>query len=150
MYPITPTKVSEIKEGEYFYIPLIDGRFACGRILMIEKKNDRKTKLFLAGLHDWSGKELPSNDDIHERPIIEQGVMHINSIGHVGGEIIGFKPLQDDGLKPLLQVEAGHLLNGFEDLGSIPQDEYGNYSRRTTYGLNSIRLKADKHFAKNS
>ncbi|QIZ83957.1 hypothetical protein HF888_06825 [Bermanella marisrubri] len=150
MYPITPTKASEIKEGEYFYIPLNDGRFACGRILLIEKKNGRKTKLLLVGLHDWSGSKHPSQVDIHECPIIEQGVLHINSISHVGGEIIGFKPLQEDGLKPFLQVEAGYLLDGFENLGSIPSEEYCNYTRRTTYGLNSISLKANKYFAKNS
>jgi hypothetical protein len=150
MYPITPTKVSQIKEGEYFYIPLSDGRFACGRILVIEKINGRKTKLLLVGLHDWSGKKHPTQEDIHGCPIIEQGVMHINSISHVGGEIVGFKPLSEDGLRPLLQFEAGYLLDGFENLGSIPKDEYEKYSRRATYGLNSIRLKANRHFVKNS
>ena len=150
MYPFTPTKASEIKEGEYFYIPLSDGRFACGRILLIEKKNGKKTKLLLVALHDWSGANHPTKEDIHSRPIIEQGVMHINSINNIGGEIIGFKPLGEDGLKPLLQFEAGYLLDGFENLGRISQDEYEKYSRRTTYGLDSIRLKANKHFAKNS
>ena len=41
-------------------------------------------------------------DDIHGCPLVEQGVIHINSISHVGDAIIGFKPLQENGLKPVL------------------------------------------------
>lgn len=150
MYPIVPIKASEIKEGEYFYIPLSDGRYACGRILLIKKKDGKRTKLLLAALHDWSGEKLPTREDIHRCPIVEQGVMHINSIGHIGGEIIGHKPLEEDNLKPLLQFEAGYLLDGFDHIGQMQNDGYDKYSPRTTYGLNSIRLKAEKHFVKNS
>ncbi|WP_036193773.1 Imm26 family immunity protein [Marinobacter daepoensis] len=149
MYPITPKKPSEIREGDFYYIPLSNGWFACGRLLEIEKKSGRKTKSILVGLHDWTGRAKPTAEDIHNCPIIEQGVMHINSIGHVGGEVIGFKPLGDDGLKPLPQFEAGNLILGFKNLGPLPKEEYEKYSRRLTYGLKVILLLAEKHFVEN-
>jgi hypothetical protein len=150
MYPFVPTKASEIKDGDFYYIPLSNGNYACGRLLLIEKKSGRKTKSILVGLHDWSGRNHPTKEDIHECTIIEQGVMHINSIGHVGGEVIAHKPLDEDDLKPLLQFEAGYLLDGFENMGKLPVEDYKKYSRRSTYGLNVIRLLAEKRFVKNS
>ena len=127
-----------------------DGSFACGRLLLIEKKSGRKTKSILVGLHDWSGRNHPKKEDLHDCKIIEQGVIHINSIGHVEGKVIGHKLLDEDNLKPLLQFEAGYLLDGFENMGKLPIEDYRKYSRRTTYGLNVIRLLAEKHFVKSS
>jgi Immunity protein 26 len=120
MYPSIPTKASEIKEGEFYYIPLSNGNFACGRILQIEIKSGRKTKSILVGLHDWTGQNHPTKEDIHMCPILEQGVIHLSSINHVGGMIIGYKALGEDNLKPLLQFEAGDLISGFENLGPLP------------------------------
>lgn len=149
MYLFIPAKASEISEGDFYFIPLSDGSYACGRILAFQKKNGRKTQRVLVGLHDWSGKQHPTHSDIHESPIIEQGVMHINSINQVGGNIIGCKALEEDGLKPLLQFEAGCLLDGFENLGKLPTEDYKKYSRRATYGLDVIRILAEKNFVKN-
>ena len=101
MYPHIPMKASVIKEGEFYYIPLSNGYFACGLLLEVEKKSGRKTMTILVGLHDWTGQELQTKEDIYNFPIIEQGVMQINLIAHVGGEVIGFKPFNDDNLKPL-------------------------------------------------
>ncbi|MCO1336989.1 Imm26 family immunity protein [Microbulbifer sp. OS29] len=150
MYPFVPTKASQIQDGDFFYIPLSNGNFACGRLLLIEKKSGRKTKRILVGLHEWSGEKHPTNEDIHQCKIIEQGVMHINSIGHIEGKVVGYKSLDEDDLKPLLQFEAGYLLNGFENMGKLPVEDYKKYSRRTIYGLNVISLLADKHFVENS
>lgn len=150
MQPFIPTKASEINNGDFYYIPLSNGRFACGRVLIIEEKSGRKTKSILVGLHDWNGERFPTSEDIHGCKIIEQGVMHINSIGHVGGEIVGHKPLEDDGLKPIIQFEAGYLINGFTYYKKIPIVEGEQYSKRTTYGLNVIKGLAEKHFVKSS
>ncbi|TVV42250.1 hypothetical protein [Thalassolituus sp. C2-1] len=149
VYPFIPTKASEINEGDFYYIPLSNGYFACGRLLEIEKKGGRKTKRVLVGLHDWSGCDYPRKEDIHGCGIIEQGVIHINSIGHVGGEVVGQKPLNEDGLRPKLQFEAGFLIDGFENLGKLPFSDYDKYDHRYTYGLNVIKLLAEKHFVKN-
>lgn len=148
-YPFVPTKASEIQDGDFYFIPLSNGKFACGRVLLIKKKSGRRTKTVLVGLQDWSGENHPTKEDIHECKIIEQGVIHINSIGYVGGEVIGHKPFDEDGLKPLLQFEAGYLLDGFENIGQLPVEEYEKYSRRFTYGLDVMRLLAEKHFANN-
>lgn len=145
-YPFIPKKASEVEDGDFFYVPLSNGKFACGRLLLIQRKSGRKTKSLLVGLHNWIGKGHPSNQDIHNSDIIEQGVMHINSIGYIEGEVIGNKPLIEDHLKPCLQFEAGYLLDGFENLGSIPADDCNKYSRRSTYGLGVIKLLAEKHF----
>jgi hypothetical protein len=150
MFPFIPTKASEIQNGDFYYIPLSNGHFACGRLLLIEKKSGRKTKSILVGLHDWSGKNHPTQEDIHKCNIIEQGVMHISSIGHVGGKVIGHKPLGEDNLKPWLQFEAGYLIDGFEYVRKLPVEDYKKYSRRSTYGLNVIKLLAEKHFVKSS
>jgi hypothetical protein len=150
MYPFVPVKASEIQEGDFYYIPLSNGKFACGRLLLLKRKSGRKTKSILVGLHDWTGDEYPTKEDIHQCDIIEQGVMHINSISHVKGEVLGHKPLSEDNLKPLLQFEAGDLLDGFENIGKLPVEDYKKYSRRSTYGLNVIKLLAEKNFVKNS
>ena len=150
MYPFTPRKVSEVNDGDFYSIPLSNKKYACARLLMIEKKNGRKTKTILVGLHDWFGRKLPAKEDIHQTQIIEQGVIHINSIGHIGGQIIGNKPLEEDDLKPLIQFEAGYLIDGFNNIKKISYEEGEQYSRRSTYGLNVIKLLAEKHFVKNS
>ncbi len=146
IFPFVPTKASEINDGDFFYIPLSNGNFACGRLLIVKRVSGRRTKSILVGLHDWSGTSYPTKENIHKCPIIEQGVIHINSIGYVGGKIIGHKPLEDDNLKPLLQFEAGNLLDGFENKGKLQEEDYGKYSPRTTYGLKVILLLAEKHF----
>lgn len=150
MYPLVPKKASEIQEGDYYYIPLSNGKYACGRLLEIQRKSGRRTKTILVGLHNWSGDAYPTKEDIHQCEIIKQGVIHLNSISHVKGEILGHKPLSEDDLKPLLQMEAGYLIDGFENIGEIPVEDYKKYSRRSSYGLNVIKLLSEKHFVKNS
>ena len=148
MYPFVPKKASEIKEGDFYYIPLSNGHYACGRLILIKKKSGRKTQSILVGLHDWSGSKYPTKEDIHQCKIVEQGVMHVTSIGHVGGEVIENKPLEEDNLKPLLQFEAGYLLDGFENIGILAAKDYDKYSHRYTYGLDVIRLLAETRFVK--
>lgn len=151
VYPFLPKKPSEISEGDFYFIPLSNGRFACGRILLIERTSSgRKTKSLLVGLHDWSGNEHPTAACIHECKIVEQGVMHINSIDVVGGKVLGNKPLEEDKLKPNLQVEAGYLIDGFESVEQLPPEDYKKYSSRSSYGLDFIRLLAEDHFVSNA
>ena len=150
MIPFVPKKISEVEAGDFYSIPLSDGSFACGRLLLIERKNGRKTQSLLVGLHEWHGQSPPTSEDLHESKIIEQGVIHVKSIGHVGGKILGRKPLKEDGLKHHLQSEAGCLIDGFENVGKLSKEDWGKYSSRSHYGLDFIRLLAEDHFVSDS
>jgi|SRR5690606_20997073 hypothetical protein len=147
-FPLIPQKSSDVEDGDFFSIPLSDGRFGCGRVLSILRKSGKRTKTLLCGLHDWAGPNHPEPQDIDGTPIIEQGVMSLEAIAWVKGSVLGWKDLSEDGLKPLLQVEAGRLLAGFEDMGPLPENELKKYSRRTIYGLGVIRILAEHHFVR--
>ena len=145
-YPFVPERASQIEDGEFFSIPMKDGRYACGRILLIERKSGRKTKNLLVGIHHWCGDKKPTPEDIHQRPIIEQGEIHINAIGYMGGAVLGHKCVHEDDLTPLMQIYAGSYMLGFDNLGQASNEDYGRYSSRGSWGLDFARLLAESHF----
>ena len=82
------------------------------------------TRIFLAGLMDWSGDEPPTAQAIAGCKLLEQGRAHVAAITDTGGKILGHRDLELDGLPGLLQVPhrgGGTVwLYGAED-ASAPQ-----------------------------
>ena len=65
-YPFIPKSTSLMKEGQYWDIPLSNGKFACGRVLQFDYSNGKKnSRSFLAGLMDWVGENPPTSDTIN-------------------------------------------------------------------------------------
>jgi hypothetical protein len=106
-YPFTPRSNARLEPGQFWSIPLSDGRFACGRVLGVDRDAEygRRTR-FIAGLLDWVGPEPPSAESIAGAPLLEAGHAHIATISDEGGALLGERPLESDGLVPPAEVRA--------------------------------------------
>ena len=85
--------------GQFWAVLLSDGRYACGRVLHVPRKADPEpslylnTRIFLAGLMDWSGSAPPEGEAIAGCEILAQGRMHVAAISDTGSTILGRQPL---------------------------------------------------------
>lgn len=141
-YPFQPKSTAYMRKGQFWPIP-IEGGFACGIVLDIEK-NSRT--VFLAGLLDWVGTQKPTTSDLECSIVVEQGEGHIKMIGQRGSSIIGELP---NPLSPLIWTEhlGGPDYGLFEGLVLIDRitcKESEVYSKRSTWGDNVINILADK------
>ncbi len=84
-----------MRPGQFWSIPLRDGRFACGRVLRIEPRGRTR---FIGALLDWVGDAPPTAEAIAGRPVLEVGNVHVRAIGFDGGAIVGERPLEADGI----------------------------------------------------
>ena len=129
-YPFTPKSTSYIEPGQFWSIPLSNGKYACG--VVISKLADLhegkvETRSFLAALIDWSGDQPPTGKDIENSIAVKVGAAHIKAICTTGGEIIG--------------------KSSFGFLGENPR----RYSDDViTMGYSVLKNLAEKRYAKNS
>lgn len=101
MYPFVPKTNAQLVPGQFWSIRLSDGRFACGRVLAIDRsaKHGART-MFVAGLVDWVGERPPTAEAIAGRPVFEAGHGHVNMIAEGGGAVLGERPLDLDEIVP--------------------------------------------------
>jgi len=86
---------------------LSDRRFACGRVLAVGSGTTYGSRSrFLAGLLDWVGAEPPAVESIAGALLLEAGYAHIATIAYDGGEVLGERSLESDGLAPPASVRA--------------------------------------------
>lgn len=52
----------------------------------------------VVGLMDWLGQEPPTSEQIAGRPVLEQASSRFEAITNTGGEVLGIRPLDLDGL----------------------------------------------------
>jgi hypothetical protein len=146
-YPLVPKSNAFLLPGQFWAIPLSDGRYACGRVLEIDR--DHGTRWFLAGLMDWCGEEAPTAESISGRTILEQGEAHIRTILETGGEILGYRPMGTDGLEPLLCLSAhvgGDLQRGLQALRPATREEQERLPVLSVWGSRVISSAAEQHF----
>ncbi|NIB41720.1 hypothetical protein HBA55_19095 [Pseudomaricurvus alkylphenolicus] len=87
-YPFIPKSTSRIEQGQFWAVPLDNG-YGCGVVLAkLSNQGKIDTRLFLAGLLDWSGTDEPTLSSIENAVVIERGFAHIKSITETGGKII--------------------------------------------------------------
>ncbi len=78
-YPLEPKSIAYLRAGQFWAVPLSDGRFGCGRVLYVPSPSDPQpslylnTRIFLAGLMEWSGSEPPTAQAIAGCKLLEQG-----------------------------------------------------------------------------
>lgn len=105
-YPFEPKSNRHLEPGQYWGVPLSNGRFACGRVLSIAADPDPfipvGSRMFLAGLLRWVGTQLPTGPAIAGAPILRQGFAHVRTVRENGRFILGVRPLELDGLMPYL------------------------------------------------
>ncbi len=96
-YPFVPRSNKNLRAGQFWAVPLTDGRFACGRVMVPTIRIAPRVG-FVAGLMDWVGHEPPTPEALAGREVLAQGHAHIKTILHTGGEVLGCRDLADDGL----------------------------------------------------
>jgi hypothetical protein len=98
-YPFRPQSTAYLEAGQFWSVVLPDGQFACGRVLGPAGGTHKgSTRLFRAGLLDWLGDGPPSSEAIAGRGVLAEGLLHVKSIEECGGEILGWRSLQADGI----------------------------------------------------
>ncbi len=143
-----------MKEGQFWDIPLSNGKYACGRVLQLDySAGKRHSRSFLAGLIDWVGEDLPTSDVIAGAKLLEQGTAHIRTIAFVGGEIRGSRPLDQDGITPFFELSHMpgidcRLMQGFVTLRLATLEEQMSLYIQSSWGLGVIKLRAEDYFVK--
>jgi hypothetical protein len=97
-YPFRPKSNRHLSPGQFWAVPLSDGRFACGRV-MDPTSPIAPRAMFVAGLMDWVGDAAPTEQDLVGRRVLAQGHAHIKAITELGGEVLGCRELESDGLR---------------------------------------------------
>ncbi|QFY72633.1 hypothetical protein C1N89_09040 [Priestia aryabhattai] len=152
-YPFYPKSNRYLMPGQFWPIPLSDGRFACGRVL---ETSPEYTKNFIAGLMDWVGDEPPTSEDLKGRIILKQGDGHIKMIQETAldGMISGYRDLELDNLEVAYfksqEAFADNcmLQKGYTEIRPITREEQQLYSTFSTWGYSVIKFRAEDMFVK--
>jgi hypothetical protein len=106
-YPFVPKTNANLAPGQFWSIPLSDGRFACGRVLAIDRGATYGARTaFVGGLLDWVGTERPSSDSIAGKAVLEVGTAHVRVIAESGGAVLGERALELDGISVPADVRS--------------------------------------------
>src|SRR5262245_9023796 len=107
IYPLEPKTTAHLRPGQFWSIPMADGRFGCGRVLRAETgaTTGGRTR-FIAAILDWVGDEPPAADTIAGSRVLEIGNAHVRLITFGGGAILGERPLSADGIEPPATVDT--------------------------------------------
>jgi hypothetical protein len=85
-----------LRPGQFWSVPLSDGRFGCGRVLGIDRNRGYGSRTwFLGAVLDWVDAEPPTAESIAGAPVLEVGHAHIDVITSDGGGILGESPLTE-------------------------------------------------------
>jgi len=156
-YPFAPKSNVHLEPGQFWAVPLTDGRFACGRVLDVKRHDDGdpdarylNNRAFLAGLLDWTGEEPPSGDSIIGAKLVDQGQAHIRTILQSGGFVLGHRPLEADGIRPLRWVGAHgpphYLYQGYVRLRPATPEECRSLRPLGAWSVQYIRGRAEVRF----
>lgn len=155
-YPFEPKSIALLRTGQFWAVPLSDGRFGCGRVLCVPSPSDPQpslylnTRIFLAGLMDWSGDEPPTARAIAGCKLLEQGRVHVAAVTDTGSKILGQRDLELDGLSGLLQVThrgggTAWLYEGGKRLRAATGEERQTLPVMSVWGRRVIVLLAERH-----
>jgi hypothetical protein len=123
-YPFEPRSTAYLEPGQFWGIPLSDGRFACGRVLEVPRSHDPlipvSRRTFLAGLMDWVADTPPSDAAIAGAALYDQGFAHVLALRENGGVVLGARPLELDGLRPRLWLTSAFTAQAWVYRGATP------------------------------
>lgn len=149
-YPFVPKSNRSLIPGQFWVIPLNNGKFACGRVIEV---HPFETKMFLAGLMNWIGEIVPKENDLAGKQTIKQGQVHIKTIHQTGlnGMIIGYRNLSLDKIEPdFFKSQDGYqsgtskLMKGYQEIRPLTKDESDLYPTFSTWGYDVIRVLAEE------
>jgi hypothetical protein len=146
-YPLSPKSTAQLAPGQFWTIPLSDGRFACGRVLQLGGSEiPVKSRSFFGGLHSWVAKEAPTADTIAGASFLAFGAMHIRAITQIGGKVLGERPLNGFTMPTLLSAMGGpdtKLLAGADAVRKAKRSEWGTLPVLGFWGYDHIRNLAE-------
>lgn len=150
-YPFEPRSTRLLRPGQFWAVPLSNGRFACGRVLQLwGSRLFSMSRGFFGGLHDWVGDAPPTAADVASSPIVEHGVMHIRAITRTGGVVLGCRALEADGVEvPLFASAHGveaELLRGADAVRPLAADEAERYPMLAYWGFAAVQVHAERRF----
>ncbi|EMO86935.1 immunity 26/phosphotriesterase HocA family protein [Leptospira noguchii] len=149
-YPFVPKSNRFLIPGQFWAIPLYNGKFACGRVIEV---HPFETKMFLAGLMNWIGEVVPKENDLAGKQTIKQGQVHIKTIYEtaLNKEILGSRNLYLDNIQSYFfksqdgyQLGSSKLMKGYEEIRSLTKDESDLYLTFSTWGYDVIRVLAEE------
>ena len=156
-YPFEPRSNVHLRAGQFWGVPLSDGRWACGRVLAVKAGSDSyfpgNSRTFLAALMHWEGDEPPTAEDIAGRQVLAQGWAHVGSIQRNGRVILGCRDLGLDGIRGLREVThrgggTVMLYEGATPLRPATREEAATMPVFSTWGLKVISVLAERLFVK--
>src|SRR5690348_17216701 len=96
-YPLIPKTTAPLRPGQFWSIPLSDGRFGCGRVLRTETGGSTGGRTrFIGAILDWVGDRPPTAEAIAGSAVLAVGNAHVGLISFDGGAILGERPLAAD------------------------------------------------------
>jgi internalin A len=99
-YPLIPKTTAHLRPGQFWSIPLADGRFGCGRVLRVDLDRPTAGRTgFIGAVLDWVGDARPTSESIAGSSVLAVGNAHVRLISFAGGAILGERPLPADGLE---------------------------------------------------
>ncbi|MEU8820426.1 hypothetical protein [Actinoplanes sp. NPDC048796] len=101
-YPFVPRSNRFLAAGQFWALPLSDGGFACGRVMAVPAFGAKDRVGVVVGLMDWTADVPPTYESIAGHGILEQAKSRFEAISSTGGQVLGVRPLDLDGLVPVL------------------------------------------------
>jgi len=151
-YPFEPKTNALLRPGQFWGVPLSDGRYACGRVLDISRDDAGGRMMFVAGLMDWVGDDPPTAESIHGASILNFGSAHIRTIREHGQHILGIRPLETDDFEAMMCLSAqhgGYLQRGYTVLRRATQEEVERLTVLSTWGYDIVAALAEHRFLAN-
>jgi hypothetical protein len=107
IYPLIPKTTAHLRPGQFWSIPMADGRYGCGRVLRVDTggRAGGRTR-FIGAVLDWIGDSPPSSETIAGSPVLNVGNAHVRLVSFNGGAILGERPLAADGIEPPTRVDT--------------------------------------------
>jgi hypothetical protein len=128
-YPFEPRSNAYLQPGQFWAIPLSDGRFAAGRVMAVPAFGPKDRTGVVIALMDWSGDQPPTSDDLAGHDALIQAKSRFDAISRTGGEILGIRPL------------------GLDRIEAIDPMESGVGTKHLVWGALTIAKHANEHFA---
>jgi hypothetical protein len=154
-YPFEPRSNAYLKPGQFWGVPLSDGRWACGRVLAIMTQAGNyfplNSRMFLAALMDWEGDQPPTAEDLTAHRVVAEGWAHILLIENSGRFILGERDLELDsirGLRAVTHRSGGTVMlyEGATPLRPATQHEAATMPVLSTWGSKFIAVLAERLF----
>ncbi len=147
-YPFKPKSTANLRPGDFWALPLAAGSYGCGRVIALKPKSGTGSRsMLLAGLMNWTGRSLPTSKELAGCTTVAQGQVHLRCIWESGGEVLGNRPLAEEGIEAdrFLSESPGKncmLMQGYEVIRPASAEEQRELPVFATWGYLVIRARA--------